>query len=257
AIERVGQAAGGVECAANLKEVAVALHRHNDQFLPQVKQRADFPLRYEYAKVPGGPHQEVFVPYVPSTENNLRQLGLAIRQYHEQHGNLPPAAISDPGGKPLLSWRVAILPYLGKDGAELYKKFRLTEAWDSPHNKKLLEKMPGIFAASPTWSTGSAAWNQYILPYMENTAYFHSPELGMKWLLPSGFMPFGTDKEGKIKTLLCPADKEVMSAAADTGNPRRKHEKKTKGITLLPNGPQATVVLPDGSCSTIMFSEKA
>src|SRR5262249_26430414 len=85
----------------------------------------------------------------------------------------------------------------------------------------------------------------------------HSPELGMKWLLPSGFMPFGTDKEGKIKTLLCPADKEVMSAAADTGNPRRKHEKKTKGITLLPNGPQATVVLPDGSCSTIMFSEKA
>jgi RNA polymerase sigma factor (sigma-70 family) len=48
------------------------------------------------------------------------------------------------GGKALLSWRVAILPYLG-EGA-LYKQFKLDEPWDGPHNKRLLEKMPKVYA---------------------------------------------------------------------------------------------------------------
>jgi hypothetical protein len=43
-----------------------------------------------------------------------------------------------------LSWRVALLPYLG-EGA-LYKEFRLDEPWDSKHNKKLLARMPKIYA---------------------------------------------------------------------------------------------------------------
>jgi RNA polymerase sigma factor (sigma-70 family) len=47
-------------------------------------------------------------------------------------------------GKALLSWRVAILPYLGEE--VLYKQFKLDEAWDSPHNKRLLEKMPKVYA---------------------------------------------------------------------------------------------------------------
>jgi RNA polymerase sigma factor (sigma-70 family) len=50
-----------------------------------------------------------------------------------------------PGGKALLSWRVALLPYLGEDN--LYRQFKLSEAWDGPHNKKLLEKMPQVYAA--------------------------------------------------------------------------------------------------------------
>jgi RNA polymerase sigma factor (sigma-70 family) len=48
------------------------------------------------------------------------------------------------GGKALLSWRVALLPFLGE--ANLYKQFRLDEPWDGPHNKKLLAKMPKVYA---------------------------------------------------------------------------------------------------------------
>lgn len=48
------------------------------------------------------------------------------------------------GGQALLSWRVAILPYLGEN--ELYKQFRLNEPWDSTHNLKLLKKMPKVFS---------------------------------------------------------------------------------------------------------------
>jgi hypothetical protein len=47
--------------------------------------------------------------------------------------------------KALLSWRVALLPYLGEDN--LYKQFKLDEPWDGPHNKKLLERMPKVYAA--------------------------------------------------------------------------------------------------------------
>ncbi len=76
--------------------------------------------------------------------NNLKQIGLAMHNYHEANGTLPPAAITDKNGKPLLSWRVAILPYL--ESGDLYSRFHLDEPWDSPHNHSLLGAMPSIYA---------------------------------------------------------------------------------------------------------------
>jgi hypothetical protein len=75
----------------------------------------------------------------------FKQLALAMHNYHDVNKHFPAsAAICDDDGKPLLSWRVAVLPYL--DQAELYKQFHLDEPWDSPHNRKLVESMPAIFA---------------------------------------------------------------------------------------------------------------
>jgi RNA polymerase sigma factor (sigma-70 family) len=76
--------------------------------------------------------------------NNLKQLGLAMHNYHDTNNEFPAHAIYDNDGKkPLLSWRVAILPYIGEN--DLYKEFKLDEPWDSAHNKKLIEKMPSIY----------------------------------------------------------------------------------------------------------------
>jgi hypothetical protein len=75
--------------------------------------------------------------------NNFKQIVLAMHNYADVHGSLPPPAIYDAGGKPLLSWRVALLPYL--ESENLYKKFRLNEPWDSPHNAALLPEMPSLF----------------------------------------------------------------------------------------------------------------
>src|SRR5262249_22613046 len=47
-------------------------------------------------------------------------------------------------GKALLSWRVAILPYLGEN--ELFRQFRLNESWDSPPNSRLLKREPAVVA---------------------------------------------------------------------------------------------------------------
>jgi hypothetical protein len=76
--------------------------------------------------------------------NNLKQIALAMHNYHDTNRHFPPQAIYSPDGKPLLSWRVLILPYLAQD--DLYKEFRLDEPWDSEHNKKLLAKMPKTYA---------------------------------------------------------------------------------------------------------------
>jgi hypothetical protein len=74
--------------------------------------------------------------------NNLKELGLAFHNYHDAYGTLPGHAIYAKG-KPLLSWRVALLPFLDHD---LYKAFKLNEPWDSEHNKKLLSRIPRVYA---------------------------------------------------------------------------------------------------------------
>jgi len=71
--------------------------------------------------------------------NNIKQIMLAMHNYHSANNSFP-RDLTDKAGKPLLSWRVAILPYI--EQAELYNKFKLDEPWDSPHNKELLKEMP-------------------------------------------------------------------------------------------------------------------
>ncbi len=75
--------------------------------------------------------------------DRFKQVVLGMLNYESANKHFPPAAIRDKGGKPLLSWRVAILPYIEQN--DLYKQFHLDEPWDSPHNKSLIEKMPGTY----------------------------------------------------------------------------------------------------------------
>jgi hypothetical protein len=77
--------------------------------------------------------------------HQLRELGLLMSVYYDKHGQFPPAALRDATGRPLLSWRVALLPLIEEPG--LYREFKLDEAWDSNHNRDLLTRMPAIYAA--------------------------------------------------------------------------------------------------------------
>ncbi len=73
----------------------------------------------------------------------LQMIGLALHNYHVVKGSFPLAASRDVAGRPLLSWRVHLLPWLGE--TELYQKFRLDQPWDSPHNRALIAHMPAVF----------------------------------------------------------------------------------------------------------------
>lgn len=70
---------------------------------------------------------------------NLKDISLAMHAYHEDHNKFPAVA-TFMGRKPLLSWRVALLPYIKQQ--HLYDQFHHDEPWDSPHNKTLISKIP-------------------------------------------------------------------------------------------------------------------
>jgi hypothetical protein len=80
--------------------------------------------------------------------NNFKQLGLALHMCNDANTFVPVYAnhmpFQKPTDKPRLSWRVEILPFLEQEA--LYKEFKLDEPWDSEHNKKLIEKMPKVYA---------------------------------------------------------------------------------------------------------------
>ncbi len=78
-------------------------------------------------------------------QNNLKQITIALHAYHDTNGRLPlGAAYRDPKtGKALLSWRVAILPFVEEQN--LFTQFKLDEPWDGPNNSRLLARVPRAY----------------------------------------------------------------------------------------------------------------
>jgi hypothetical protein len=76
-------------------------------------------------------------------KNNLRQIGIAFHNYHDVYGAFPGAGSDAEGKMKGLSWRVHLLPMLGE--VSLYEQFNLDEAWDSEHNRALINQMPNVF----------------------------------------------------------------------------------------------------------------
>ncbi|HTU91816.1 MAG TPA: DUF1559 domain-containing protein [Gemmataceae bacterium] len=158
------------------------------------------------------------------SSRNFHNLALAMHNYASaMQGKFPPHAVYSKDGKPLLSWRVLILPYMGQKA--LYNEFRLNEPWDSEHNKKLLAKMPKIFAHPRDEKT-----------VKEHTTYYQ------------GFVGKGTIFEGK-QGIRIPYDipdgtsNTIMIAEASKAVPWTKPE----DILYDPDKPLPKLGLPGSS----------
>jgi beta-lactamase regulating signal transducer with metallopeptidase domain len=81
--------------------------------------------------------------WVHKSLNNLKQLALAMHNYHDKNSHFPPAVLMGSDGKTPHSWRIELLPFLAQQA--LYEQYRMNEPWDSESNKKLLEQMPEQF----------------------------------------------------------------------------------------------------------------
>jgi Protein of unknown function (DUF1559) len=104
----------------------------------------------------------------------LEPIAAALDRYHKQHGHFPPPALLSKDGKPLLSWRVLLLPHMGEE--ELYKQFKLDEPWDSPTNKKLLLRLPQAYRSR---TFGGKAWETRVLAFTGPDTVFAGPR-GMR-----------------------------------------------------------------------------
>jgi hypothetical protein len=89
------------------------------------------------------------------SNNNLKQIGLAIHAYHDVWGSFPTDRL-DKNGKPILSWRVEILPFIEQEN--LYKQFKLDEPWDSAHNKVPSQTLVKTFMAPNATPPAKYEW---------------------------------------------------------------------------------------------------
>ena len=96
--------------------------------------------------------------------NNLKQLGLALHNYHDEYGSFPPAYVADENGKPMHSWRVLLLPYI--DQKSLYDKYQFDEPWDGPNNSQLLKEFSGYLNIYQCPSDVTDEENQGFVSYL-------------------------------------------------------------------------------------------
>lgn len=89
--------------------------------------------------------------------NNLKQISIALANYHDVYKSFPPAFVPDANGKPMHSWRVLILPYMNEQA--LYDAYDMNEPWDGPNNTRLAARMPAAYACPSHPTTGQTMTN--------------------------------------------------------------------------------------------------
>jgi hypothetical protein len=124
---------------------------------------------------------------VPTTQQQLKQLGLAMHNYHDVYNQFPLAGNTsvpgyrpgfDSNGKQLLSWRVHLLPYL--EQRNLYEQFHFDEPWNSQHNLTLLDKMPDIYRSVDLAATSNVTRFKVLTgadALFKNTPFSYGPKL--------------------------------------------------------------------------------
>jgi len=108
----------------------------------------------------------------------MKSIVTALNIYCDKYGSYPPTNTVDATGKPLLSWRVLILPFLGY--GDLYDKFRLDQSWDSPLNLSLVKDMPREFCSSNSPDAWGNKQPNYVLLVGKNSLFPPSGPLGRK-----------------------------------------------------------------------------
>ncbi|MGB7344750.1 MAG: DUF1559 domain-containing protein [Pirellulaceae bacterium] len=100
---------------------------------------------------------------------NLEKIADALNAYAAEHKTYPPPALTDASGKPLVSWRVLILPYLDED--DLHAQFDLTKDWTSEVNMQAAYQMPAVFRHPDAQQGFSAPESDYYLVVGANTLF--------------------------------------------------------------------------------------
>ncbi len=183
---------------------------------------------------------------------SLRQISLGVGRYIEvNQSKFPNYATFAENGTPLLSWRVAILPYIGEQ--DLYNQFHLNEPWDSEHNRTLIARIPKAYAdpsgKSPEGKTvfrmiggqgsflskfpqGFAASDLQI-PGGTLLIVTVVPEQSVEWTRPE-FVPFDPNTFGQMT-------RELYAAMFCTGDVRIISSKDPGMVSQLPYWVSGTI----------------
>jgi len=123
--------------------------------------------------------------------NQLKQIALALHNYHDTYGCLPPPVVRDSQGRPMHSWRVLLLPFL--EHKPIYDRYDFNEPWDGPKNRALLSKMPYVYRCPSAGGPDDA-------PGLTNYLVVTGP--GTLWPDDGSCGRFANCKDGLSRTLL-------------------------------------------------------
>lgn len=165
------------------------------------------------------------------TRNSLKQILLGMHIFHDTKGGMPPSYIVGKNKRPLLSWRVAILPYIEQDN--LFNRFRIDEPWDSPNNKRLIPLMPKIYA-SPLDPKSAQSGKTYFQVITGKGAAFEIPR-NLKPGLQGGIvLPSFTDGSSNTIGVVEAANPVIWTKPDDLEYDAKKPLPKFGG--LFPDG---------------------
>jgi hypothetical protein len=103
------------------------------------------------------------------SSSNMRQIVKALNSYRFEHGRYPDPIVRDASGKPLYSWRVTLLPYLGYNA--LFASFQKDQPWDSPANISLVDRMPSIYSSPSMDRIGLGQYANYAYVIGKGTLF--------------------------------------------------------------------------------------
>jgi hypothetical protein len=112
--------------------------------------------------------------------NNMKQIALALHNYHAAFKTLPPAYIPDENGKAKHSWRVLILPFVEEQA--LYDAYDFNEPWDGPNNRQLADQMPSVYAC-PSHYPRRGAETSYLAVVGGRTIWPHEHGLVLRHII--------------------------------------------------------------------------
>ncbi len=137
-----------------------------------------------------------------SSGNNLKQIALAMHNYHAKHSQLPRAYWLTPSGERTLSWRVAILPFIEQQ--KVFDAYQVDQPWNSEANQ-----LASNVTIPTYWNPGDAKVGKAETSYMVITGPGTVFEEGRD-------ITFDDCSDGTANTILAV---EVMGAGVKWGQP--------------------------------------
>jgi prepilin-type N-terminal cleavage/methylation domain-containing protein/prepilin-type processing-associated H-X9-DG protein len=184
-------------------------------------------------------------------QNNLKQLGLALHNYHDTNSTFPHGGVtngnccSTPGGP---SWGISILPYIEQDN--LYKLYNQSQTTEHTSNTALRTAFVKTYSCPsdpninkllvPASGPGTNASAQYATSSYRGVAGMTD---GLQWF---------DDSYGAVNYPL--GQRGVLHSGVDRNRP----PPLPSGMGLSPySGPERIQSITDGTSNTLMIGEYA
>jgi len=145
-----------------------------------------------------------------ASKNNLKQIGLALHNYHEAYACLPSGGVIREDGTAMQGWLTMYLPFM--DASPDYNRINMHTAWDSPANLEVTETIRPAYLnpdATANYTSTGFGLTHYLgnphLFYRNSGVTFDQMEMGaahtwvtgevagnyQPWAYPFNWRPLG------------------------------------------------------------------